>query len=61
LSTDQDPVKLSLHQSLTQTVIVSETPNKHFKTIMYRGGLQGSDANTHRNAAEEATLADVYN
>ena len=32
------PWHLSLHQSLTQTVVISETPNKHFKTIAYRGG-----------------------
>jgi hypothetical protein len=37
----QDPVTLPLHQSLTQTVIINETPNKHFKTITFRGESGG--------------------
>jgi hypothetical protein len=32
MSTDQDSVNLPMYKSLTQTVIISETPNKHLKT-----------------------------
>jgi hypothetical protein len=36
VSTDQDSVNLSLYKSLTQTVIISDTPNKDFKTARHQ-------------------------
>jgi hypothetical protein len=36
MNTDQDFVNLSLYKSLAQPVIISETPNKYFKTAQHQ-------------------------
>jgi len=36
MNTEQDSVNLSLYKSLAQTVIISETPNKYFKTAQHQ-------------------------
>ena len=36
MSTDEVSVNLSLYKSLTQTVIISKTPNKYFKTARHQ-------------------------
>jgi hypothetical protein len=47
MNTDHDPAKLSVDQSLTQTVTVSKKTKQHFKSTTYRGEKTNKRTRTH--------------